>query len=49
MIAAEHNSTLVLPIPIDVLEAVRRHAEANGAAEGVRADASDRVAAATLP
>jgi hypothetical protein len=24
-VATEHNSTLVLPIPIDVLEALRRH------------------------
>ena len=24
-VATEHNSTIVLPIPIDVLEAVRRH------------------------
>ena len=24
-VATEHNSTLVLPIPIDVLEAIRRH------------------------
>ena len=48
-VATEHNSTLVLPIPIDVLEAVRRHADANGAAEGVQADAAAHVAAATLP
>jgi regulator of protease activity HflC (stomatin/prohibitin superfamily) len=26
-IATEHNSTLIMPIPIDVLEAVRRHVE----------------------
>ena len=33
-VATEHNSTLVLPIPIDVLEAVRHHAGtgANGSA-----------------
>jgi hypothetical protein len=30
-------STLVLPIPIDVLEAVRRHAEGAGEVDGQRA------------
>jgi regulator of protease activity HflC (stomatin/prohibitin superfamily) len=41
-VATEHNSTLVLPIPIDVLEAVRRHADANGA----HTQAADPLAAA---
>jgi regulator of protease activity HflC (stomatin/prohibitin superfamily) len=31
-VATEHNSTLVLPIPIDVLEAVRRYDGTGGAA-----------------
>jgi regulator of protease activity HflC (stomatin/prohibitin superfamily) len=33
-VATEHNSTLVLPIPIDVLEAVRHHAEATTPTNG---------------
>ena len=32
-VATEHNSTLVLPIPIDVLEAVRHHNDSNGAVD----------------
>ena len=44
-VATEHNSTLVLPIPIDVLEAVRHHAEATGA----QTQAADPLAAATHP
>ena len=44
-VATEHNSTLVLPIPIDVLEAVRHHADANGA----QTQAADPLAAATHP
>jgi hypothetical protein len=35
-VATEHNSTLVLPIPIDVLEAVRHHAEATTPTNGQR-------------
>ena len=33
-VATEHNSTLVLPIPIDVLEAVRHHAESADEVDG---------------
>ena len=33
-VATEHNSTLVLPIPIDVLEAVRKHADVDTATNG---------------
>jgi regulator of protease activity HflC (stomatin/prohibitin superfamily) len=36
-VATEHNSTLVLPIPIDVLEAVRQHTGAAPAANGQHA------------
>ena len=39
-VATEHNSTLVLPIPIDVLEAVRHHAGTGDAASIIVADAA---------
>ena len=39
-VATEHNSTLVLPIPIDVLEAVRRHGGTDDAASIIVADAT---------
>jgi regulator of protease activity HflC (stomatin/prohibitin superfamily) len=35
-VATEHNSTLVLPIPIDVLEAVRHHADSSDEAADAR-------------
>ncbi len=40
-VATEHNSTLVFPIPIDVLDAVREHARDN-AQDGVASDGSAR-------
>ena len=33
-VATEHNSTLVFPIPMDVLDAVREHVSGNGAITG---------------
>jgi hypothetical protein len=33
-VATEHNSTLVFPIPMDVLDAVREHVSGNGAIAG---------------
>jgi regulator of protease activity HflC (stomatin/prohibitin superfamily) len=39
-VATEHNSTLVLPIPIDVLDAVRRHVGKTDAVDGSREHAA---------
>ncbi len=39
-VATEHNSTLVFPIPIDVLDAIREHAPNNGLRDSVVSDGS---------
>ena len=47
-VATEHSSTLVLPIPIDVLEAVRHHAGVSSD-ENMSSRTADDVAAALHP
>jgi hypothetical protein len=47
-VATEHNSTLMLPIPIDVLDAVRAHVHPPGSVDGhaVPATVEPRAASA---